>query len=143
MASALLQGLVFGLAIAAAPGPVFFLCVRRTLARGWVSGALSGLGVATADGFYGALAGFGVAAVTTVLLAQSRWIGLAGGLYLTHLGVRNMLARPRLTEVSAGAGGAGEYLSALGLTLGNPPTILSFLALFGGFGLRRNPATAR
>ena len=34
MASALLRGLILGFAIAASPGPIFFLCLRRTLTRG-------------------------------------------------------------------------------------------------------------
>ena len=142
MASALLQGLVIGFAIAASPGPVFFLCVRRTLSRGWRSGAISGLGVATADGFYGALAGFGVAAVTSLLIAESRWIRLAGGLLLFGLGVRTLVARPGLGEAVPRAGGVGDYLSVLVLTLSNPPTILSFAAVFAGLGLVVGPATA-
>ena len=50
MSSLLLLGFALGFAVAAAPGPIFFLCLRRTLLRGRLYGVISGLGVATADG---------------------------------------------------------------------------------------------
>ncbi len=64
MSSVLLRGFALGLAIAASPGPIFFLCLRRTLVKGWLNGLVSGFGVATADGFYAAVAAFGVGAIS-------------------------------------------------------------------------------
>jgi hypothetical protein len=75
VASLLVGGFAFGFAIAAAPGPIFFLCLRRTLVKGWLSGLFSGFGVATADGIYAALAAFGLGAVTSVLTGERR-VGL-------------------------------------------------------------------
>ena len=49
-----LRGFILGFAIAATPGPIFFLCLGRTLTRGWINGAVSGLGVATAAQLLGA-----------------------------------------------------------------------------------------
>ena len=69
MFSLLLRGFALGFAVAASPGPIFFLCVRRTLTQGRLTGLASGLGVATADGFYAAIATFGVAALTTAFVA--------------------------------------------------------------------------
>src|SRR5881628_2135988 len=60
MASALALGFLVGFPIAASPGPISVLVLRRTLARGWRSGLISGLGVATGDAIYAALAAFGV-----------------------------------------------------------------------------------
>ena len=140
MASNLLRGLVLGVAIAASPGPIFFLCLRRTLARGWVSGIASGLGVATGDGIYAALAAFGVAAVTGALVAQRRWLALLGGGALLVLGLRSLLAGPAKSEpepVPANTGLGAGYLSTLALTLTNPATILAFAAVFAGLGLGR------
>ena len=56
MSSLLLTGFVLGFAIAASPGPIFFLCIRRTLLQGRLYGLASGFGVATADGFYAPIA---------------------------------------------------------------------------------------
>ena len=40
MSSLLLRGFVLGFAVAASPGPIFFLCLRRTLARGCFDGTV-------------------------------------------------------------------------------------------------------
>jgi threonine/homoserine/homoserine lactone efflux protein len=142
MARAVWLGLLVGFLIAASPGPIFFLVLRRTLSRGWRNGLASGLGVATGDATYAALAAFGVAVITNVLIAQRRWVGLAGGLAIALIGLRAVL-RPgeglpcqSSSEWSERAELGGAYLSILGLTLSNPPTILSFAAVFAGLGLR-------
>jgi threonine/homoserine/homoserine lactone efflux protein len=94
MARALALGFLVGFPIALSPGPIFFLVLRRTLARGWRSGFVSGLGVATGDATYAALAAFGVAAVTSFLVAERRWIGLLGGIAITLIGVHTLVERP-------------------------------------------------
>lgn len=138
MSSLLIKGFVLGFAIAASPGPIFFLCVRRTLLRGRLHGLFSGFGVATADAFYAALAAFGVAALAGLFLAGRRPLALAGGLILIALGVRILLDRPRLEPqegAPANSGLAWAYVSTLGLTITNPATIISFAALAASLGL--------
>src|SRR5436305_5850935 len=88
MARALALGFVVGFPIAASPGPIFFLVLRRTLARGWRSGLVSGLGIATGDAIYASIAAFGVVTVLNLLIGQRRWIGLVGGLAILLIGVR-------------------------------------------------------
>ena len=138
MASLLIRGFALGFAIAASPGPIFFLCLRRSLLRGWLTGLVSGLGVATADAFYAAIAVFGVAAVVTTALAPAaRWLALAGGLALVLIGVRAVVSTPetgKLTTNVSGAGLAWAYTSILGLTITNPATIISFAALAAALG---------
>jgi threonine/homoserine/homoserine lactone efflux protein len=146
MAGLLLRGYVLGFAIAASPGPLFFLCLRRTLARGWRNGVVSGLGVATADGVYGALAAFGVAAVTAALVSQRRWLTLIGGVALVLLGLRALRGGPT-REARPGTDSprlAAAYLPTLALTLTNPATILAFVAVFASLGLngRGSPTQA-
>ena len=138
MSSLLLRGFALGFAVAASPGPIFFLCLRRTLVRGPVYGLFSGFGVATADGFYAALATFGVAALTTAFVSGRRPLALIGGAALVVLGVRILLERPKNDEVPTATsrkGLAGAYLSTLGLTITNPATIISFVALAATLGL--------
>src|ERR1700693_333673 len=98
MASLALRGFALGFLIAASPGPIFFLCLRRTLARGPLTGLVSGLGVATADGFYAALAAFGIGAVTSALVSERRWLALVGGAALVILGARALLTMPKSDE---------------------------------------------
>lgn len=138
MASVLLRGFFLGFVIAASPGPIFFLCLRRTLARGWLTGLVSGLGVATADGFYAALAAFGIGAITSVLTGERRWLALTGGAVLVLLGLRTLLERSRTVEPAPSVNGSGvtwAYLSTLGLTIANPSTIISFAALVATLGI--------
>jgi threonine/homoserine/homoserine lactone efflux protein len=134
----LARGFVLGFSIAAAVGPISLLCIRRTLAEGRVVGLASGLGVATADATYGAIAAFGLTAVTDLLVDWRRVLGIVGGLFLLFLAWRTFRAVPR--EAAADASGrrgglVGAFLSILGLTLTNPMTILSFAALFVGLGV--------
>ncbi len=134
-ATVFVRGFLIGLSVAATIGPMAALCIRRTLAQGRLAGLATGLGVATADGCYGAIAGFGLAFISQFLLAQQVWLRLAGGLFLCYLGGKTARAAP--TTRPAGAGGATlarAYLSALALTLANPLTILSFAAIFAGLG---------
>ena len=153
-----LRGVALGFSIAAPVGPIGVLCIRRTLADGRVVGFISGLGAATADMFYGAVAAFGLSAVSDLLTAQRFWLHLLGGLFLCYLGVRTLTRKPAPLgrsralppgPLSRRAGMsdivvlrprsrprlAGAYLSTLGLTLTNPATILSFAVIFAGLGV--------
>ncbi len=133
------KGLAFGFVLAATVGPMWVLCLRRTLARGVLIGFASGMGIAVADAVYGAIAAFGLTAISGFLLAHRFWIGLAGAAFLVYLGAKTLAAKP----VEAGTethdrGLAGAFLSTLGLTLTNPPTILAFAAIFAALGLASN-----
>jgi threonine/homoserine/homoserine lactone efflux protein len=131
-----LKGLAFGFVLAATVGPMWVLCLRRTLAYGAAAGLASGLGIAVADGLYGAVAAFGLTAISGFLLAHSFWIGLAGGAFLVYLGVKTLVFVPEANgETAEPASHARAFLSTLGLTLANPPTILAFVAIFAGLGL--------
>src|SRR4051812_5844301 len=142
-ATLLFRGYVLGLTIAAAVGPISLLCIRRTLAEGRVVGLVSGLGVATADATYGAVAAFGLTAVTTLLVEWHRALAIVGGVFLLYLAWTTIRAVPgaAATTTDRRGGLAGAYLSTLGLTLTNPMTILSFAALFVGLGVTGGDAT--
>lgn len=134
----LLRGVGIGLAIAAPVGPIGVLCIRRTLADGRVVGFVTGLGAATADLTYGAVAGFGLTFVSSLIVGEQHWIRLIGGAFLCYLGVRTLLSRPaeRAAAAATSPGGLGSaYVSTLFLTLTNPATILSFAAIFAGLGV--------
>ena len=95
----LLKGLVIGLSIAAPVGPIGLLCIRRTLAEGPAMGLATGLGAATADALYGAVAGFGLAAVSQALLGWQDALRLVGGAVLLWLGWATVRARPAEREI--------------------------------------------
>jgi threonine/homoserine/homoserine lactone efflux protein len=132
----ILRGFILGLAIAAPVGPIGVLCIRRTLAMGRLFGFVSGLGAATADAIYGCIAAFGLTAISALLVRQQDVLRLLGGLFLCYLGVRILLARPADRPAAADGQGLGSaYFSTLLLTLTNPMTILSFVAVFAGLGV--------
>lgn len=134
------DGFGIGLSIAAPVGPIGALCIRKTLVAGRTAGVVAGLGAATADACYGLVAGCGLTAVSSLLLAGRFWLGLLGGGFLIWLGVKTLLARPAKGSAVAPEGGLlVTYLSTLVLTLANPMTILSFVAIFAGLGVGAQP----
>ena len=130
------RGLLIGLSIAATVGPMFVLCIQRTLHRGKFYGFISGLGIATADGVYGSIAAFGLTLISNFLVNEQTWIRLIGGLFLIYLGIKTVITRPAERAATAKANGYfGAYASTFLLTLTNPLTILSFAAIFAGIGV--------
>jgi threonine/homoserine/homoserine lactone efflux protein len=106
------------------------------LAEGRLAGFLSGMGAASADMFYGAVAAFGLTAVQDLLIGQSSWLRITGGIFLLYLGVRTFLSKPAEEAARSSRGGLlGAYLSTFLLTITNPITILSFIAIFAGLRL--------
>jgi threonine/homoserine/homoserine lactone efflux protein len=138
------RGLAIGFAIAAPVGPIGLLCIRRALAGGFPLGFLTGLGAAAADAVYGAVAAFGLTAVSGFLVAQQPWLMLFGGAALVWLGIATARRKPAAMTAGAGNGEslAGAFASTFALTLANPATILSFLAVFAGLGLAAAPGTS-
>ncbi len=131
------KGAAIGLAIAAPVGPIGVLCIRRSLNAGMLTGLVSGLGAAVADAVYGAVAGFGLTSVSMFLLDHQAAIRILGGVALLVIGLRILLAKAPAAGGPAGNNGrlAGAFASCFLLTLTNPTTILSFLAIFAGLGL--------
>jgi threonine/homoserine/homoserine lactone efflux protein len=121
----LAAGSVLGFSIAAPVGPIGLLVLRRSLAQGVTAGFVSGLGAATADLCYGALAAFGI----TFLAAWQAPAALLGGGFLCWLAWRTW--RGAGCERAAGSTG---FAGTFALTLSNPMTILSFAAMVAGTG---------
>ena len=130
------RGLVIGFAIAAPVGPIGMLVIRRTLAEGRLLGLLTGLGAAVADALYGCVGAFGLTFISSFLMGYAFWTKLIGGAFLVYLGISTFRSKAR--EESTGASNvryATAFLSTMVLTLANPATILSFMAVFAGLGL--------
>ncbi|MBE9524061.1 MAG: LysE family transporter, partial [Chloroflexi bacterium] len=132
----LLKGFVIGFSIAAPVGPIGILCIRRTLVQGSLSGLISGLGAALADAVYGSIAGFGFVVITGFLIDQQMWLRILGGGFLLYLGIRTFFSKWRAESVDQSSTNLwGDFISTFTLTLTNPMTILSFIAIFAGMGL--------
>jgi threonine/homoserine/homoserine lactone efflux protein len=130
-----LRALVIGFTIAATVGPISLLTIRRTIEHGWIYGLASGLGVATADATYAAIAAFGLTAITSLLVSGRVALGLVGGLIIIAIGLQTMLSRPgEIARDRERPGLVGACLSIYGLTMTNPLTILVFAGVFAGLG---------
>jgi threonine/homoserine/homoserine lactone efflux protein len=132
----IIRGIIMGFSIAAPVGPIGVLCIRRTISNGRLSGLVSGLGAATADGLYGCVAAFGLTFISSFLVSQQFWLRLIGGAFLIYLGIKTLLSKPADEAASASTSSTifGDYLSTFFLTVTNPMTILSFAAIFAGMG---------
>lgn len=132
----LLKGMIIGFSIAAPVGPIGVLTIKRTLAEGRMAGFVTGMGAAVADVFYGAVAGFGLTAISSFLTEQSVWLKIAGGVFLIYLGVRSFLSKPAAEGASVQSKGLlSHFLSTILLTVTSPATIISYVAIFAGFGV--------
>lgn len=132
----LIRGLIAGLIIAVPVGPVNVLCISRTLAKGRAAGLVSGLGAAAADAFYGSIAGFGISLVIQFLIREQFWIRLFGGILLVLIGVGYYFKPPqKLAENMKAETSHSDFTSTFFLTLTNPTTVLSFLAVLAGLGM--------
>ena len=134
--SVFIKGWMIGIAIAVPVGPIGILCIRWTLAEGRMIGFLSGLGAATADALYGAVAGLGLTFLSDFLIAHRIWLHLIGSGFLCLLGIRTLLSKVSEPGQCAEENSCFHaYLSTFFLTLTNPMTLLFFLAVFAGIGV--------
>jgi threonine/homoserine/homoserine lactone efflux protein len=130
-----LKGIAAGFVVAAPVGPVAVLCVRRTLARGALSGGVTGLGAAVADTVYGIVAAYGVSFVADLLLSNEFWFRLIGGIVLCVLAARTLFTGPAEPPARSANGFAGDFLSALVVTGTNPITLIAFGVVFTTMGV--------
>lgn len=131
---AFLKGCAMGFSIAAPVGPIGLLCIRRTCENGRLAGLITGLGAAAADAVYALLAAFGLT-LSSNLIHGSFWLHVIAGVFLVILGIRMAMAEPARTSATAGGATAfWWFASTFLLTISNPLTILSFIAVFAALG---------
>jgi len=132
-------GAVFGLALAAPPGPMNAVIAEESVLRGRLAGFRAGLGAATADVIFLALAYVGVVAVVESFPLLRAVMVAAGGLLMCYFAVgaaRGARAsfRPTSGDEPSIEGGKG-FQKALVLALTNPYQVLFWLTV--GVGLLR------
>jgi len=139
----ILLGIGFGIVIAAPVGPIAFLCIRRTLQYGLLQGISTGLGAATADTLYGGIAILGVATVLQFLTEYQNYIRVIGGILLLFLGLQSFKSKAtELRDPSVNHKTISNYFTAFLLTLANPATLITLIAIFAGIELGDDESTA-
>nr|WP_319392523.1 LysE family transporter [uncultured Desulfobacter sp.] len=133
----LFKGIVIGVSIAVPVGPIGLLCVKRSLSHGFRAGLVTGLGAATADAFYGFVAGFSLTFITDFLLDKKPWLHILGGLFLCVFGLQTLKKRALEVQYSSApfSGYLRAYVATLLLTLTNPMTVMAFMGIFTGLGI--------
>jgi threonine/homoserine/homoserine lactone efflux protein len=138
-----LKGLLVGIVIAVPVGPVGILCIRRTILDGRLAGLFSGLGAATADSVFGIIAGFGLTVISDSLFYYQDFLRIGAAAFLLYVGIASLLSDPvaRARSGNDPEGLFGDFASTFVLTITNPVTILSFIAIFGAIGFTGEEAT--
>lgn len=141
-ASLFVQSLWIGLSIAAPVGPIGVLVIQRTLRHGAVVGLATGLGAAVADAAYGAVGAFGVTALIGALQSARVPLALFGGAFLLWLAWRTWHATAPSSDLRNAEAPAllPAFAGTFALTLSNPATVLSFVAIFGALAGQGAPA---
>ena len=129
---------------AAIPGPGITAIVARALGSGFRETFFMGLGLVLGDTIYLTAVVLGLAFVAQTFTEVFLIIKIAGALYLGYIAWKLWTAGLLSTEVVAKkSNGAGmAFLSGLLVTLGNPKTMLFYVALvptlidIGSIGLR-------
>lgn len=134
-----LKGFLVGLCIAAPVGPVGLLCIKTTLQYGRMAGLATGAGAAVADTFWAATGAFSLVFIMSFLEEHSQSIRLCGGVILLMIGALIIFKPPSAKDPEAmkmiNANMLKDFVTTFFITLSNPATIFSFLAVFAGFGL--------
>ena len=132
-------GAVFGLALAAPPGPMNAVIAEESVVRGWFAGVRAGLGAAIADVLFFALAYLGlVGLVESAPRLQSGMVAVGGVLmcYFAVGAARSARASFRPTSGTEARIDDGKgFRKALLLALTNPYQVLFWLTV--GVGLLR------
>ena len=117
------------------------LIIQKTLHKGALSGFIAGMGAASADLFYAAVAAFGLGFVINIVQAHELLLQIIGGIFLIVIGLKIYFDNPirqirqrRQGRVSK-TGLLGDYLSLFFLTVSNPITVVVFMAVFAGMSV--------
>jgi threonine/homoserine/homoserine lactone efflux protein len=138
--AALIAGLVAGLAIAMQVGAVSLLLIEAAVVGGPRVGVAAGMGVATADFGYAAVAAAAGGAAGALLSSHEAEIKIVAALVLAAIALHG-LAKLREDPGTASVAPGRPYVRFLAITGANPLTIASFAAVAAALSLD-GPAAA-
>ena len=130
LASLLAYSAALGLA-AAIPGPGVAALVGQSMGGGLRAALFMLAGIALGDVIYLTVAVAGLSAIAQTFSGVFLAVKLLGGLYLIYLAVRLWTSRAGMANVGAERKRTelGAFLSGFSVTMGNPKTIIFYLAL--------------
>jgi threonine/homoserine/homoserine lactone efflux protein len=138
VATLLIKGIIVGLLASIPLGPIGVICIQRTLNKGKLSGFLSGLGAASADTIFAAIAGFSLTIIISFIEEKQIIFQAIGGVIVFLLGIKIFYTNPirQLRRHKRKKNSLLEdYLSVLLVTITNPLAVFLFIALFASLGI--------
>ena len=134
----LLEGIVIGFLLATPVGPIGILCVRHTIANGRRHGLVVGLGGASADIVYAAVAALGVKLIADFVAEHQQLLRAAAGIILLIVGFYTLRSRPRTSDKSNDLILHTKiFVSTFLLAITNPMTLVGFAAVFTMLGVKQ------
>ncbi len=127
---------IIGVAVAIPPGAVMITGSQRAITRGFWSAFDFYLGVVTADAFYALLVYFGLSTLFKDSVAFKLILWILGGAWLCWLGIgaiRTRIEFSTAADTSISHSRWRVIRDGLLITLFNPLTIVSWIALAGNF----------
>ncbi len=114
------------------PGPDFVAVVRTSMTQGTKAGLMTTLGVSLGLGLYATLSLLGLAAVLTEYYWLTWLVRVLGGSYLIYLGIKLLLTKPDVIDVSTPAPRRGVHPFVLGflVNMTNPKAVVLFASVF-------------
>ncbi|MFA5647683.1 MAG: LysE family transporter [Bacteroidales bacterium] len=134
----MIKGILVGLLASIPLGPVGIICIQRTINKGKLSGFLSGIGAASADTIFAAIAGFSLTFIISYIEEKQIIFQAIGGVVVLLLGIKIFYTNPikQLRRHKRKKNNLLEdYLSVLLVTITNPLAIFLFIALFASLGI--------
>ena len=132
LATTFLAGALFGLALAAPPGPMNAIIAEESVLRGWAAGFKTGLGAMSADALFFLLALAGAVTFIRQYPAVQDAMFLAGGALMLYFAIGAVKETSEQFRSGSGAESRG-FSKAFVLSLTNPYQILFWLT--AGVGL--------
>lgn len=134
------KGLLLGFAVAVPVGPIGLLCMDRSIRHGRLCGFSTGMGAALADTIYGAIAAFGISSILDMIMGYQKELRIFGGVILILVGIKMFLTPPPELQTAKSTGKRKSLIKLFSesffLTLSNPMTILGFMAVYAGLGIK-------
>lgn len=124
------------LAISVAPGPNVLFVMTQSAWRGPKAGLFAAAGIESANSLYVIFSAVGLAGLIAASGTAFEIIKWAGAAYLAWLGfqaIRSSFSTAEASALSTSEASARAFRDGVVVALGNPKTILFFLALFPQF----------
>ncbi|MDR1722921.1 MAG: LysE family transporter [Tannerella sp.] len=131
------KGIIIGVLVSSPMGPIGMLCVQRTLAKGHLSGFVSGLGAALSDLLYAISTSLFMGLIINFVEANQRPLKIFGSIVIIVFGYFIFRSNP-LKNIKKNQGVpqtlVKDFVTAFLLTFSNVLIVFLFIGLYARFG---------